>query len=186
MVHTAGIKGSNWFVSIGGFREVPISDVDDLLTRVREAASPALFQLFDADRVAGWRHLLFAAVNAVKAFEGGTAVSRSLEMEALLYASCQDQISRAFEVIGVSPATERVALLVLAKSHEDMKKSFDRISRVLGVADDSVLQVDEGKFEDVKGVYEVSGAELEVVGGPREEALTWLVVERGALIRVRR
>jgi len=78
MVHTEEIEGSEWFVSIGGFREISVADVDDLLSSVRGAAKPALFQLFDADRVAGWRHLFYAAVNAVKAFDGGTAVSRLL------------------------------------------------------------------------------------------------------------
>jgi tRNA threonylcarbamoyladenosine modification (KEOPS) complex Cgi121 subunit len=186
MVHTEEIEGSEWFVSIGGFREISVADVDDLLSSVRGATKPALFQLFDADRVAGWRHLYYAAVNAVKAFDGGTAVSRSLEMEVLLYASCQDQISQAFEVIGISPTTERVGLVVLARDADEAGEAFARISGVLGRADESVLEMDEAKFEGVKSVFGVSDIELEAVGGPRKEALTWLVVERGALLPLRR
>jgi tRNA threonylcarbamoyladenosine modification (KEOPS) complex Cgi121 subunit len=186
MVHTEEIKGSEWFVSIGGFRKVPVADVDDLLSSVRDKATPTLFQLFDADRVAGWRHLFFAAVNAVKAFEVGTAVSRSLEMEVLLYASCQDQISQAFEVIGISRATERVGLVIIAKDPDEAEEALVRISGVLGRADDSVLEMDEAKFEGVKSVFGVSDIELEAVGGLRKEALTWLVVERGALLPLRR
>jgi tRNA threonylcarbamoyladenosine modification (KEOPS) complex Cgi121 subunit len=186
MVHTEEIEGSEWFVSIGGFREVSVADVDDLLSSVRGAVKPALFQLFDADSVAGWRHLFYAAVNAVKAFDGETAVSRSLEMEVLLYASCQDQISQAFEVIGISRATERVGLVVLSKDAGEAGEAFVRISGVLGRADDSVLEMDEAKFEGIKSVFGVSDIELEAVGGPRIEALTWLVVERGALLPLRR
>ena len=186
MVHTAEIKGSDWCVSIGGFRDVHAADVDELLSQVGEAAHPSPFQLFDADRVAGWRHLYFAAVNAVNAFEGGTAISRSLAMESLLYASCQDQIDRALELIGVSRETERAALVVFAKSPVDAERAFSGVSSVLGVADDSVLKVDGVKFEKIKEAFGVSDLELEAVGGPREEALTWLVVERGALLSIRR
>ena len=87
MVYRAGIKGSRWNVVIGGFREVDVSDVDELLRRLGEAVSPHVFQVFDADRVAGWEHLFFSAVNAVKAFQAGAAVSKSLAVEVLLYAS---------------------------------------------------------------------------------------------------
>lgn len=186
MVHTAEIKDSDWCVSIGGFRDVHAADVDELLSRVRGAAHPSPFQLFDADRVAGWKHLYFAAVNAVNALEGGTAISRSLAMESLLYASCQDQIDRALKLIGVSRETERVALVVFAKSLVYAERTFSVVSSVLGVADDSVLKVEGVKFERIKEAFSVSDLELEAVGGPREEALTWLVVERGALLSIRR
>lgn len=186
MVHTTEIKGSCWCASIGGFRDTHAADVDALLFKVGEKVSPSPFQLFNADRVAGWGHLYFAAVNAVNAFEGGTAISRSLAMEALLYSSCQDQISRALELLGVSPRMKRVALLVFAKSRKEAEGAFARASHLLGVADDSVLDVDDEKFEEIKGIFGISDRELDAVGGPREEALTWLVVERGALLPIQR
>lgn len=186
MVHAAGIKGSGWHVAIGGFKGVSVAEVDKLLRWVEEAASPALFQLFDADRVVGWRHLFFAAVNAVKAFEGGAAISRSLEMEALLYASCQDQISQALEVVGISSESNKIGLLVLARSPGEAEAAFERISSVLGRADDSVLEINEAKFEGIRSAYGVLDVELEAIEGPVEEALTWLVVERGALLPLRR
>lgn len=186
MVHTVGIKGSNWSVSIGGFRDIYVDDVEDLLSRVRGSVSPNLFQLFDADKVAGWRHLFFAAVNAVKAFEAGTAISRSLPIEVLLYASCQDQISQAFNIIGLSEASERAALIVLAETPEAAEQAFKQASEILGTIDDSVLQVDIKKFEEIRRAFSVSALELEAVGGPREEALTLLLVERGALLPLQR
>ena len=186
MVHTAGIKGSGWSVAVGGFRDAPVGDVDELLSRVGEAAGQSVFQLFDADKVAGWRHLFFAAVNAVKAFEAGTAISRGLAMEALLYASCVDQISQALDVTGVSPSTERVALLVMSEGREGAAEAFERISGVLGRVDDVVLRVDGGKLEALKGVFGISDRELEAVGSSAEEALTWLIVERGALLPLRK
>jgi len=186
MVHTAGIKGSDWVVCIGGFSGVEVDDVDRLLSRVGEAASPQVFQLFDADLVAGWEHLHLAAVNAVKAFEAGTAVSKSLAIETLLYASCQDQIAPAFKILGISPSTERVALLVMADDDSEVERAFKRAAGMLGVKDDSVLGVDDEKFEALRLFYSVSDLELEAVGGPRGDALTRLLIERGALLPARR
>ncbi|MCW3991139.1 MAG: KEOPS complex subunit Cgi121 [Candidatus Bathyarchaeota archaeon] len=186
MVHTVGTKGTGWAVCIGGFHGVVVDDVDELLTRVAEAASPHIFQLFDADRVAGWEHLYFAAVNAVKAFQTGAAVSKSLTVEVLLYASCQDQIHRAFSILGLSPSTERVALLVMADDSEAAERAFDEASGPLGAADDSVLGVDDEKLEELMSVYSVADLELEAVGGPRGEALALALIERGALLPARR
>ena len=186
MVHTAGIKGSEWAVCIGGFMGIKVDDVDILLDRVGAEVSPYIFQLFDADRVAGWEHLYFASVNAVKAFETGSAVSKSLAIEVLLYASCQDQIAEAFTILGISSTTERVALLVMAEGVSEVEHAFNRASRLLGSDDDSVLHVNDEKFEELKQVYSVSDLELEAVSGTREEALTRLLMERGALLPVHR
>ena len=186
MVHSAGIKGSGWHAAIGGFKGGNWEDVEGLLSLARHEARGTIFQLFDADRVAGWRHLYFAAVNAGLASKKGTSISRSLAIEALLYASCQDQISRAFEVMGLSPKTKRIALLVLAQDPEEALRAFKMISRVLGEEDDSALMIDVGKFGEIMETFGISDMELEAVGGPREEALTRLVVERGALLPLRR
>ncbi len=186
MVRTEGIKGSDWAVSIGGFRDTSIGDIDGFLERMGEAVAPALFQVFDADRVAGWEHLFFAAVNAVKAYEAGTAISRSLAIEVLLYVSCQDQISRALDLVGVTPSTERVALLVLADGKEAAEKAFGRASVALGIEDDSVLGLDAEKCVRIKETFGVSDSELEAVGGSELDALMRLLVERGALLPLRR
>jgi tRNA threonylcarbamoyladenosine modification (KEOPS) complex Cgi121 subunit len=186
MVRTAGVKGSDWAVSIGGFRDASIGDIDGFLERMGEAVAPALFQVFDADRVAGWEHLFFAAVNAVKAHETGAAISRSLAIEVLLYVSCQDQISRALDLVGMTPSTERVALLVLADGMEVAERAFGRASVALGGEDDSVLGLDAEKCVLIKETFGVSDSELGTVGGSELYALTRLLVEKGALLPLRR
>jgi len=186
LVHAAKIKGTSWVVLVGGFCGVEVTSVDDLLQRVGEAVSPCVLQVFDADRVAGWEHLRFAAVNAVKAFEAGASFSKSLAVEVLLYASCQDQISRAFDILGISTATRRVALLVMGQDPDEAARALGRASRILGTVDDSVFSVNDKKFELLRQTYSVSDAELKALGGRREEALTRLIVERGALLAVHR
>jgi tRNA threonylcarbamoyladenosine modification (KEOPS) complex Cgi121 subunit len=186
MFRTSVIKGSSFFASIGGFRGVRINDLEAFLSRLGRAAEPAVFQVFDAGMVAGWEHLFFAAVNAVRSFESGSPISRSLSIETLLHASCQDQISRAFEVIGVSEDSERVALLVLAEGPEATELAYERVAGLLGDEDDSVLEVSGEKYASIMEAFGISHAELEAVGGLREEALGRAIVERGALLGLRR
>jgi tRNA threonylcarbamoyladenosine modification (KEOPS) complex Cgi121 subunit len=186
MVHTSGVKGSSLVVSVGGFSGASVDNVDGFISLIREALPSVRFQVFDADRVAGWRHLYMAAVNAVGAFEGGRGISRSLEVEALLYASCRDQISQAFEVLGISERTENVALLVFGESRLEAEGAFTGVSGVIGVPDDSVLEVSGEKRVELKSVFGLSDAELGAVRGPAEETLTRLIVERGALLSLRR
>ena len=186
MVHTARIKDTDWVVCIGGFRGVKVDDVDILLERLGTEVSPSVFQLFDADRVAGGEHIYLAAVNAVQAFESEVTVSKSLAIEILLYASCQDQIAEAFTILGISPSTERVALLVMDESASKAEHAFSRASKLIGKEDDSVLRVDDEKFEELRQVYSISDLELEAVAGSKEEVLTRLIIERGALLPVRR
>jgi hypothetical protein len=57
MVHTAKVKGSEWYVSVAGFRDISVGDVEGFISCVREALPGVRFQVFDADRVAGWRQL---------------------------------------------------------------------------------------------------------------------------------
>ena len=186
MVKTSSIKGSDKAVSIGGFRGVTVNDVDELLGDLSTAISPAVFQIFDTARIAGWRHLYMAAVNAVGAFESRSSISRGLGIEVLLYASCRDQISRALDVVGVGPDTEKLALVVLMDGPGEAEAAFEKAADILGEADDSVLGLDEAKFREVAKVFGVSENALEAVGGERDEVLTSLLVEKGALLPLRR
>ncbi len=186
MAHRARIRDLGWSLIVGGFRIVQHDDVEDLLRRVGEEATPCTHQLFDGGRVAGWEHLHMAAVNALKAFKAGRAHSRSLAMEVLLYASCDDQISRALGVLGVSSSTRSLALLVMSSEEEEAERCYERASRLLGEEDDSVLLVDDEKLRTLMEVYQVSEEELQAVGGSPAEALTSLIIERGALLAIRR
>ena len=88
--------------------------------------------------------------------------------------------------MGVSLYTERVGLLVMSLNKEEATDAFKRASDMLGVIDDSVLAVDGRKLKAIAGIYGVSDTELDTVCKPRKEALMWIIVERGALLPLRR
>jgi tRNA threonylcarbamoyladenosine modification (KEOPS) complex Cgi121 subunit len=185
MMKTSKISGSNWIVTIGGFNVNSIKDIDDLLREINDIVAPNLFQIFDADRIAGWRHIFMAAVNAVTAFESGSAISRSIGIEILLYASCQDQISKALEIVGASTKTKKLALVVLSKSYDETEITFIKASSILGKPDDTALNLNDEKIVDIMNVFEITESQINTIGGEYKESLTNLLIEKGALVALR-
>jgi tRNA threonylcarbamoyladenosine modification (KEOPS) complex Cgi121 subunit len=181
---TAEIKCSAWAVSIGGFRCEGMEDPKKLVRAVADAASPQLTQLIDAGGVAGYEHLFMAAVNAARSMETGLSVSKSITVEALLYASAQDQITKALVVMGVNKKSSGIALMVFASTASEAESAYRNAAKLLGEEDDTLLELDAEKSERLKKIYRVSDAEIEAVGRP--DALGRLIVERGALLSLHR
>jgi KEOPS complex subunit Cgi121 len=181
---TSGIKGTDWFVAIGGFRVLSIVDPRALVKAIIEATSPHTTQVLDASKVAGKDHLYMAAVNAARSVEAGIAVSKSINVEALLYASAQDQITKALALMGLKKGSTDVAVIVFTKSRDDAEKVYAKAAEFLGKEDDSVLEINTEKAVSLRKAYLIGEEELDAVGGP--DALSKLIIERGALLSLRR
>jgi KEOPS complex subunit Cgi121 len=182
-VWVSGIKGSPLFVAVGGFRS-EVGDPKALVKAVSEATAPHAVQLLDAGRVAGRDHLFMAAVNAAKSTETGLAVSKSITVEAILYASAQDQITKALALLGVTSKSSTVALMVFAPSRAEAEDAYRKAAKLLGKEDDGVLEIDDAKAASLRKTYGIGELELRAAGGA--SALGRLVVERGALLSLRR
>ena len=87
---------------------------------------------------------------------------------------------------GLLSGVNGAVALVFAENRLEAEGAFTGISSVIGVPDDSVLDVSGEKWDELKSVFGVSDKELGAVRGPAEEALMKLIVERGALLPLRR
>ncbi|HIH87965.1 TPA: hypothetical protein HA344_02000 [Candidatus Bathyarchaeota archaeon] len=179
----SAVKESGFFVAIGGFR-ASVTDPRALVRAVNESCAPHVAQIVDASRVAGRDHLWMAAVNAVKATETGLALSKGIGVEALLYASAQDQITKALATLGVTAKSTTIALMVFTSSQAEAESAYRKAAALLGVEDKGVLEIDGAKAAYLRKAYGINDVELEAAGG--ESALGGLVVERGALLSLRR
>jgi tRNA threonylcarbamoyladenosine modification (KEOPS) complex Cgi121 subunit len=186
MVRTRNVTNTALHVAVTGARGVEVRDVDATLDEVRRLAGDEAFQLFDADMVAGWRHLFHAAVNAALATQRGSAVSKSVDVETILYASCQDQISKAFTLMGLSQQVKNVGVLVISEDPSEAERLATEIAQHLGTLDEEVLDVTQEKYNKLKDAFEVGDEVLAAVGGDPYEALTSLIVEKGALLPLHR
>jgi len=173
-------------LALVGFRNVRIKDVKGFFESVQRAGRGVCVQFFDAELIAGWEHLFFAALNALKAFESRVNVSNSLAIETLLFASAERQIKRAVELLGVKPETHAAAVLVVAETPQEVTETLKAISGLVpGERDDSVLDLTKEKMEAIKGFFKISDTELQAKleeKGLERRALTDLVIEHMALV----
>ena len=157
-----------------------IDDLDDFLAEIEaiSEATGATVQCFDADYVAGDRHLRRAVELAARAREQGTAVADDPAVEILLYAAGRRQINQALEM-GVSEGDADVVSVVTGG---DEAAAEQRVRKLLGATDashdgDGSTLGDE---DTIRTFFDIGDAELAVVDGDLED----IVVERVALLDV--
>ena len=184
------LEGFSQHLTLAGFRDVRIKNVDKFFQTVKEETGDVCVQFFDASLVAGWEHLRFAALNALSAFKSKINISSSLAMETLLYASAQRQIKEAVKVIGIKPNTSRVAVLVLTENSDQASAVLKAVSKLLGGRrGDSVVDLTDDKMADLKKLFAISNVELEAKkdrSDAERQALADLVIEHMALLVTQR
>ena len=176
-------------VAFAGFRDVCLGEFEQFLSRIRRRLGGTAVQFFDADVVAGWEHLYFAVLNALKAFKSGKPISKNLAVECLLYASAQHQISSALELIGIKGGSSRVAVVAVADGKKEAKEALKEVSVLIGgKRDDCVLELSDEKLPRVRKMFAISDAELgtRLEDGEEKKALSDLVIEHIALLAVQR
>ena len=171
---------------ITGFRNVKIVDLHEFLDKIKKKTpSSVTVQFFDADFVAGWEHLYFAVFNALLSIKQKRAISKSLGMEILLYASAQHQIKRATEIIGIKPKSRRIAMIVISDRAAIAEQALSAISeQVKAQRDESVLELQTDKVAMIRKTFGITDNELNAMETRKNvlEALTDLVIERMALL----
>lgn len=180
------LEGFNQHLTIAGFRDVKIEDVDKFFQTVRNKTGDVCVQFFDASLIAGREHLHFAALNALNAFKNKTNISSNLSLETLLYASAQRQIREAVKAIGIKLHTSVVAVLALSENCDQASAVLKTVSKLLeGRRDDSVIDLTDDKIPDLKRLFDISNSELEAKKNhpdAEKQALVDLVIEHMALL----
>ena len=132
-------------------------------------------QAVNADLVAGWDHLEFAADKAVLAFRDHRSLARDLGMETMLYLRGRRQIEHALE-LGVRPGENNVAIAIIG---DDPESAVPEVRALLDTVDDKVVDYRPDKDPALMKLYEITPAEVEIVG---RERIPLLVRERSALL----
>jgi len=113
--------------AVGARRKVagrpPVAEIVRTLRELSQG-SPALVALFDADAIAGERHLLSAWAHLGRSRSRGEARLRDRGAELALYVAGDDQLPRALAKVGVTDASER--LVLVAERPHDPATLLDR------------------------------------------------------------
>lgn len=180
------IEEAGKYLEITGFRNLCIEDAEDFVKVTRKGVPQSIWiQFFNAELVASWQHLYFAVLNALLAFKNESNISKSVAMEAMLYASAQRQIRKAIELMGVKCSSSNVAVVVIGESAESVESVLSVVSKRVGKeTNDAVLELSKEKVHGIREAFGITKTELETVmeKDNDKDALVNLVIERVALL----
>ncbi|MEM1586554.1 MAG: KEOPS complex subunit Cgi121 [Candidatus Bathyarchaeia archaeon] len=173
---------------VEGFKNVKIDNIENTLNMIRAKFRGCHIQILDADYVAGFEHIFFASLNALKAFKAGYNISKSLPIEILLFASGQDQIKNAIELLGVKETTQNIVVVIVAEKRDEALSALNFIINAFGwEADQSVINLTDEKIPHIIGAFKISQPELEAsMRGSLKDAVESILIERAALLVAQR
>jgi KEOPS complex subunit Cgi121 len=190
MIMIKKIDGLNKYIAIAGFKNVKIENRDNLINTLQGSIQDGCIQLFNANLIAGWEHLFFAALNALKSFESKLNISNNLAIEMLLFASAQRQIKKAVKLLGIKPESSQIATLIIAETKQRASEALEMVSELIcGERDDGVVELTDEKYETIKKLFEISHLEFKsklTRKGLERPALIDLVIEHIALLATKR
>jgi tRNA threonylcarbamoyladenosine modification (KEOPS) complex Cgi121 subunit len=174
------------FAQITGFKNLKIDNTKKFVKKIRdEMPQKAWIQFFDASVVATWQHLFFATLNAQLSFRNHSNISKSIEMETLLFASTQHQINKAIKKMGIKTDSINIAVVIVAKITKQLDRALSVISRIIGKEpDESVLEISDHKQEIILTIFEISRNEIEAIIKKENtrNAIRDVVLEKVALL----
>ena len=173
------------YAEITGFRGIQIDNTKKIadLTN-QEKKRNTTVQFLNAQYIVTWEHLYFAVLNALLGFRNNFNISRSLGVEIILYASAQRQIRKAIDLVGVKSGCMDLAVVIVDKNEEAIRRSLSEIVECMGKAlDESVLGLSGRKRKEIQRVFNISETEIHALTShSTNKALLNLVIERMALL----
>lgn len=156
---------------------IMVTDTDAFLRQLRTImqAYSVTIVCFNADNMAGLRHAESALDHAIRSFQGGNPIAKTLEMEALLYASGTRQCTGA-SAFGIHIG-KNLAYICCCP---DIPAVFDALGSLVQFVDDSFDEPGPERILRLKHLFAISDEEMAAAGG--EGRLQDLVIERVALL----
>jgi len=180
------MKEYSKYTEITGFKNIKFVQAEAFLKANRKENQLNIeLQFFDADLVATQEHLYFAVLNALQAFQNKTNISKSLAVEAMLYASALRQIQKAIQRCGIKPGTTSMAVVIIGENPAEIETLLEAIAVCVGAEpDETVLEMNEVKLEKIKEAFQVKAEEIKTImkNSNLDEAVVSLIIERAALL----
>jgi KEOPS complex subunit Cgi121 len=134
---------------------------------------------FNAEMIAGRVHAAAAVARAVRAFEEGTTISNTLEMESLLFAAGSRQCATA-ATFGIHEGKNRVYICC----YPERAGVWAALEPLFRFVQESWDTIDPEKQNLLMETFAISPEEIAAAGGDRR--IVDLVLERVALLQVTR
>lgn len=134
---------------------------DELIQLAKSVSSDSLtVQLMNGLLIADETHLLSAAQNAINAKRGEYMLSRSLDVEIIVFASAQRQIGRALDALGVYDGLDEIAVVVVGPDTSSTKDSIQDLAGKIGNEVIPSFTATSERIERIKDHYQISDKEI--------------------------
>ncbi len=184
---------ANDVVNVIGISEIHNSNnltQEELLDIAKSMSNDSLtVQLMNGLLSADDAHLLSAAQNAVNAQSGKYMLSRTLDVEIIVYASAQRQIGRALDELGVYDSVENVAVVVIGNDRKSVEQSLEKITTKVGKELSNPFEGSKERFDRIKTHFNIDEKEICTFTDSdddieRQKALSKCVVSRVSLVAI--
>ena len=134
-------------------------------------------------------HLLSAAENAINAQHGNYMLSRSLDVEIIVFASAQRQIGKAIEALGVYDGLDEVAAVVLGGDAKSVENTIQKLAEKIGQEIIPAFPPTMERIRRIKKQFEISNTEISAISDSESiesqmAALSRCVVSRVSLVAI--
>jgi tRNA threonylcarbamoyladenosine modification (KEOPS) complex Cgi121 subunit len=187
-IEQLGVNGKDKVVGISEIRNSNNLKQNELIQLAASMSSDSLtVQLLNGLLIANEIHLLSAAQNAIRAQQGDYMISRSLDVEIIVFASAQRQIGRALEALGVHDGLDEIALVVIGTDNSSVEHSIKDLVDTIGTETVPSFSATNERMERVKKHFQIGDKEINAISDSetlesRLDALARCIASRVSLV----
>lgn len=144
-------------------------------------------QLLNGLLIADETHLLSAAQNAFNAQRGEYMLSRSLDVEIIVFASAQRQIGRALDALGVYDGLDEIAVVIVGNEISSVENTIRDLAEKIGKEVLPSFAATSERIERIKDHYQIGDKEIGAISDSEKTesqlaALSRCLVSRVSLV----
>ena len=181
-------KDDELCIGISEIKNTNSLSMDELLKIAKSLSKSVLaFQFFNSQMIVDEMHLLSSAQNAVHAMKGEYMISRSLDVELVIYSSTQHQIGLALDTMGVKDQLAFVAIVCIDKDEEKVRTCLADVSERVGKEVSPMFDPTSEKISSLMETFGITDLEMKQFTGAsdlasRSQALSKCVVSRVSMV----
>ncbi|MBD3407871.1 MAG: hypothetical protein GF411_17255 [Candidatus Lokiarchaeota archaeon] len=141
-------------------------------------------QFLNSSLIAGTLHLVSAAQNALNAWLGQYAISRSLDVEIILYSSAQRQISVALDQFGLKDRLDTVALVLIGTEKKEIQTFLDRFEEQIGPFVFPPFASSKERMDSIMEHFDISVLEITALTSKSDIESRWIALSKCVASRV--
>ncbi len=189
-IEQLGNDGKTKVVGISEFHNSKNLKQEELIQLAASLSSDAItVQLLNGRLIADEIHLLSAVQNAINAQHGEYMLSRSLDVEIIIFASAQRQIGKALDTLGVYDGLDEIAVVVVGFDVESVEKIILDLAKQIGKEILPPFPATNERVERIKDHYQIDDKEINTISDSRTiesrlSALSRCLVSRVSLVAI--